>query len=338
MHKKQQAYSIEQLRDGLRAADRTMLARAITLIESRHPEDRRKSHALLQLLRHDTGKALRLGITGTPGVGKSTCIEALGMLLIEQHNMRVAVLAIDPTSGLTGGSILGDKTRMTRLSVHPQAFVRPSPTGLSPGGVATRTREAILCCEAAGYDVVIIETVGVGQSQWVVSQMTDTLLLLMQADTGDALQGIKRGLREFADIIVVNKADGDKTTASQQLARMFQQLLHLSPDDAETWTPIIETISALEQTGIDKLWSAIDKHRAWLKQDNRLEKKRKRQQLDWMWSMVEDTLLHDLKHHVQLQDILKTTTQAVENKQLDPTAAALRITDAFYQVEKQLPQ
>lgn len=305
-----------------------MLARAITLVESTLPAHQDLASDLLTEVMSATGGAVRVGITGVPGVGKSTLIDALGTQLTAKGH-RVAVLAVDPSSSRSGGSILGDKTRMERLARDPMAFVRPSPTAGTLGGVATRTREAMLLCEAAGYDVVLVETVGVGQSEILVAGMTDTFLVLMLAGAGDALQGIKRGLMEMADVLAVNKADGDNQTSARRAASTYRGALALlHPPDA-VWKPEVTTCSGLREEGLDGVWEAVLRHRSTLQNAGLLDEKRTEQQLAWMWHMVEDRLQAAFRAHPQVQARLSTVEAAVRNRTTPPTRAALELLRAF---------
>lgn len=278
----------------LRAGDRRALARAITLIESTRRDDRDAATALIAQILPDTGRSVRLGITGVPGVGKSTFIEVFGLHLIDQGH-RVAVLAVDPTSKRSGGSILGDKTRMEDLSRHPDAFVRPSPAGQTLGGVARRTRETMLLCEAAGYDVVIVETVGVGQSETAVADMVDMFLLLLAPGGGDDLQGIKKGIVELADLLVVNKADGDLEAAAGRAAADYQNALTLLRPASPLWTPKVLACSALENRGIGDIWRAVAAYRAALDPPGVLAQRRADQAVAWMWSEIADGLMEDFR-------------------------------------------
>jgi len=277
----------------LAGGDRSLLARAITLVESRKPEHRRTARALLQAVLPMTGRAIRLGLTGVPGVGKSTVVDALGTMLT-QRGQRVAVLAVDPSSSRTGGSILGDKTRMARLAVDPNAFVRPSPSGGSLGGVAARTRETMLLCEAAGFDVVIVETVGVGQSETTVAGMVDTFAVLLLPGAGDELQGIKKGIVEIADILAVNKADGEGRSRAGLAAGELTAALHILGGRDPVWSPPVLTISGMTGEGLDRLWEQVLLHRERTTAAGRFAENRARQQVRWMWSMIEDRLLGSL--------------------------------------------
>jgi len=290
----------------LRAGDRRALARAITLVESTRKDHRDAATALLADILPDTGQSIRLGITGVPGVGKSTFIEAFGLHLIDQGH-RVAVLAVDPTSKRSGGSILGDKTRMGDLSRHPDAFVRPSPAGETLGGVARRTREAMLLCEAAGFDVVIVETVGVGQSETAVADMVDMFLLLLAPGGGDDLQGIKKGIVELADLLVVNKADGDLQAAAGRAAADYQNALTLLRPASPLWSPKVLACSALENRGIGDVWAAVTAYRTALYPAGVLATRRADQAVAWMWSEISEGLLDDFRGNPErrrdIQDI-----------------------------------
>ena len=273
----------------IRAGEMATIARAITLVESTRPDHRRQAQDLLTLLLPHTGGAHRIGITGVPGAGKSTFIDGFGTLLTRQGH-RVAVLAVDPSSTRHGGSILGDKTRMNRLAVDPRAYIRPSPSAGSLGGVTRSTREAMVVVEAAGYDVVLVETVGVGQSETAVAAMVDCFVVLMVARTGDSLQGIKRGVLELADVLAVNKADGDHVDEARRAARELADALHLFEPITPTWHPPVLTMSGLNGDGVDALWDTIRRHRDALGATGELADKRARQQIEWMWSMVEERL------------------------------------------------
>ncbi|MEM7139656.1 MAG: methylmalonyl Co-A mutase-associated GTPase MeaB [Actinomycetota bacterium] len=280
----------QALLDGVLAGDRTAIGRAITLVESTHADHRPRATALLEALLPHTGDAQRVGITGVPGVGKSTFIEALGTSLTGE-GLRVAVLAVDPSSQRTGGSILGDKTRMANLAVDERAFIRPSPSAGTLGGVARATRESILVLEAAGYDVVIVETVGVGQSETVVHGMVDIFVVLMLAGAGDELQGIKKGVLELADLLAVNKADGDNVQKATLAAAEYRRALHLLQPASEHWTPPVITCSALTGDGIDDLWEQVELHRRILDDAGERDERRRAQQLDWLRSMLRDRLV-----------------------------------------------
>jgi len=286
--------SIAPIVEGVLAGDRTVLARTITLIESSNLEHRRRAEMVLQELLPHTGGARRVGITGVPGVGKSTFIDQFGVDLTERGH-QVAVLAVDPTSSRSGGSILGDKTRMARLAVDPAAFIRPSPAGRTLGGVTRATRETILVCEAAGFDVVLVETVGVGQSETVVADMVDFFLVLMLSGAGDDLQGIKKGVLELADMVVVNKADGDNVNRAKLAAADYRAALHLMSPASPTWSPPVLTCSALDDVGLDEIWGQIEVHREKMGATGELSARRADQQVRWMWSMLDERLRDDLR-------------------------------------------
>lgn len=314
----------DTLADRLKTGDRAALARAITLVESRKSEHQETAQALLENILPETGKAVRLGITGVPGVGKSTVIDQLGINLIDQGH-RVAVLAVDPSSTRTGGSILGDKTRMARLSASENAFIRPSPSAGTLGGVAAKTREAMLLCEAAGYDVIIVETVGTGQSETAVSDMVDFFAVLMLPGGGDELQGIKKGIIEIADLIAVNKADGDNVKKAESAAAEYSAALHILTPVSPDWTPAVVTISGLNNRGLDLLWDRVIEHRAITSGTNALETKRRAQSVRWMWSMIDDSLRQRLQADVHLRSILPEIEEAVATKQMTPREASVKI-------------
>lgn len=308
--------------------DRRTLARAITLVESRRSDHRRHAEALLQEILPRTGGALRLGITGVPGVGKSTFIEAFGLYLIER-GLKLAVLAIDPSSKRGGGSILGDKTRMQDLSRRTEAFIRPSPAGETLGGVARRTREAVLLCEAAGFDVVLVETVGVGQSETAVAGMVDLFLLLLHPGGGDELQGFKRGIMELADIVVVNKADGDLAAAAGRAAAEYRKALQLMRPRIEGWKVPVLTCSALQYLGIEEIWANIGDFRDVLVESGDLQRRRASQARDALWDEIGETLLAELKNAPALSGQLPELERRVAIGQIVPSAAARRIVEGF---------
>jgi LAO/AO transport system kinase len=318
---------ITELAEAVARGDRAALPRAITLVESTRADHRADAQQLLLKLMPHEGKALRVGITGVPGVGKSTTIEALGMYLIEQGH-RVAVLAVDPSSTRTKGSILGDKTRMARLAVHPDAYIRPSPTSGTLGGVAKATRETIVLLEAAGYDVVLVETVGVGQSEVTVANMVDTFVFLTLARTGDQLQGIKKGVLELADIVVVNKADGEHAVEAKRAARELAGAIRLIYPRETLWRPPVLTMSALEGVGLAELWDTVLKHRQVLMEAGEFESRRRTQQVEWMWSMVRDAVIDRVLSNPKVKDIRGEIERQVRDGELTPALAAERLLDA----------
>ena len=317
---------LDTLEKGILAGQRRALAKAITLSESTRADHQALAQELLTGLLPHTGKAIRLGFTGTPGVGKSTFIEAFGTFLTEQ-DLKVAVLAIDPSSTLNGGSILGDKTRMEQLSRNPRAFIRPSPSGGSLGGVARRTREALLMCEAAGYDVILIETVGVGQSEVAVAEMVDMFLLLLSPGGGDDLQGIKRGIMELADLVIVNKADGDLKAAAKRAAADYTLALHLMRPKSPSWTARVCLASALKGTGLEEIWQAVTDYREKLGESGELATNRAEQAVSWMWSEIHDQLVDRFREH--LPEKLEEMEQAVRDGRQPPTAAARTLLETF---------
>ncbi len=319
---------MSELADAIRGGDRRSLARAITLAESTRPDHREEAVALLDELLPSTGGAIRVGISGAPGAGKSTFIEALGLHLVD-HGHRLAVLAVDPSSRRSGGSILGDKTRMEMLSRRAEAFIRPSPSGGTLGGVARRTREALLLCEAAGHDVVLVETVGVGQSEVAVAGMVDVFVLLLAPGAGDDLQGVKRGIVELADVVVVNKADGDLTAAAERTAADYANALHFLRSRTEGWEVRVERASALLGEGIDRVWSAIEAHEAMLKTTGVLEARRAEQAREWMWSEVNDGLLDALAADPAVAAEMSALEEDVLAGTVSPAAAAQRILKRF---------
>ncbi len=313
---------------GVRAADPAVLARTITLIESRNPAHRRTAGEVLGALLPFAGGAHRVGITGVPGVGKSTFIDQLGVNLTADGH-RVAVLAVDPTSSRTGGSILGDKTRMERLSVDPAAFIRPSPAGETLGGVTRATRETILVCEAAGFDVVLVETVGVGQSETVVADMVDFFLVLMLSGAGDDLQGIKKGVLELADMVAVNKADGNNRTRAELAAAEYRGALHLMAPASPTWTPPVLTCSALADEGLRELWHQIEVHREKMTLTGELQARRQEQQVRWMWSMLDQRLRDDLRSRPDVVAALDAAQAGVRSGELPATVAVEQVWDLY---------
>jgi LAO/AO transport system kinase len=317
---------LKTLAKELRAGNRASLARAITLIESRRGDHQSAARELVQALLPATGKAIRVGITGSPGVGKSSTIDALGSFLIEDGH-KVAVLAVDPSSARTGGSILGDKTRMARLATSDAAYIRPSPSSGTLGGVAAKTREAMLLCEAAGFDVILVETVGIGQSETVVADMTDFFLALMLPGAGDELQGIKKGLVEIADMVAINKADGDNLKRAQQAAAEYRSALHILSPRSEHWHPPVVTYSALTGAGIAELWQKILDHRAAMNASGDFAKRRREQQVKWMWSMLEQRMMARLRADTSTRARVKKIEADVADGRLTPAVAAEQVAE-----------
>jgi LAO/AO transport system kinase len=315
---------IDELAAAIRGGDRAALPRAITLVESTRVDHRNQAQQLLLALMPAAGNALHVGITGVPGVGKSTTIEALGMHLIGRGH-RVAVLAVDPSSTRTGGSILGDKTRMPQLAAHPDAYIRPSPTSGTLGGVAKATRETIVLLEAAGFDVILVETVGVGQSEVAVANMVDTFVFLTLARTGDQLQGIKKGVLELADIVVVNKADGDHLNEARKAARELSGAIRLIYPRETLWRPPVLTMSALEGTGLEELWETVERHRQVLSDAGDFEARRRAQQVDWTWQMVRDTVLDRVLSNPAVRKGRADVERRVLTGELTPALAAQQI-------------
>lgn len=316
----------------IRAGDRRAIARTITRIESTRDADRDLGQAILDALVAESGRAIRVGITGPPGVGKSTFVEALGLMLVEQGK-RVAVLAVDPSSPVTGGSILGDKTRMERLSVRPEAFIRPSPSGGSLGGVAHRTREVMLLCEAAGFDVVLIETVGIGQSEVAVASMVDFFLVLLLPAGGDELQGIKKGVVELADALVVNKADGATAALADRTRHDYSGALSLLRHGVDGWRPRAFVASALEARGIAEVWAAILEHRALLESSGQLLARRREQSRAWLWKLVEEGMARAFRERPGMREAIAREEAAVADQSRTPTAAARALLERFFQRE-----
>ena len=313
--------SVEDYVAGVRAGDRAMLARAITLVESRAPRHRARAEEVLEALLPCTGGAVRVGLTGSPGVGKSSLIEALGLHLIE-GGQRLAVLAIDPSSSLSGGSILGDKTRMTALAAEEAAFIRPSPSAGTLGGVARRTRESLLLCEAAGFDVVLVETVGVGQSEALAAEMVDTFCVLLLAGGGDGLQGIKRGVLELADVLAITKADGENLERARQAASEYRAALQLLRARDAGWRPPIQTLSAHTKVGVAEFWEQVLAHRAAREAAGDFDPHRRRQRRRWLWTLVEEGLREALSTDATVAALLRRCEEEVEAGQVSPGRAA----------------
>ncbi|OBG40118.1 MULTISPECIES: methylmalonyl Co-A mutase-associated GTPase MeaB [Mycolicibacter] len=321
--------TVAELAAAVRSGDRSVLPRAITLVESTRADHRQQAQELLLALLPDAGGARRVGITGVPGVGKSTTIEALGMHLIEQGH-RVAVLAVDPSSTRTGGSILGDKTRMQRLGAHERAYIRPSPTSGTLGGVAKATRETVVLLEAAGFDVILIETVGVGQSEVTVANMVDTFVFLTLARTGDQLQGIKKGVLELADIVVVNKADGHHLAEARLAARELSTAIRLIYPRETLWRPPVLTMSAIEGTGLPEFWDTVERHRQTLIDAGEFDARRRAQQVDWTRQLVRDAVLERALSDPAVREVRTEVEQQVLRGELTPALAAQRILGAIW--------
>src|SRR5438270_10633997 len=319
---------ISDLARGIGAGERAVIARAITLIESRRNDHQKAALRLVQELLPSTGKAIRVGITGAPGVGKSTTIDALGTFLTGKDH-KVAVLAVDPSSTRTGGSILGDKTRMARLANDERAFIRPSPAAGTLGGVAAKTRETMLICEAAGFDVILVETVGIGQSETAVADMTDFFLVLLLPGAGDELQGIKKGVVELADMIAVNKADGDNIKRAKAAAGEYRAALHILNPRSPTWAPPVVTCSALTGEGIAQLWEQVLAHRRQLTATGEFAARRREQQVKWMWAMLEDRFHLRLKSDAKLKARLPGIEKSVADGTLSPALAVDQIATAL---------
>jgi LAO/AO transport system kinase len=319
---------LANLARGIGAGERAVIARAITLVESRRADHQKAARRLVQDLLPATGKAVRVGITGVPGVGKSTTIDALGTYLTGQGH-KVAVLAVDPSSARSGGSILADKTRMARLGNDANAFVRPSPSSGTLGGVAAKTRESMLICEAAGYDVVLVETIGTGQSETMVADMTDFFLVLMLPGAGDELQGLKKGVVEIADMIAINKADGDNLKRAKAAAAEYRAALHILTPRSQSWSPPVVTYSALTGNGIAELWTTVLDHRARTSKSGELDARRREQQVKWMWAMLEDRVFARLKSDSSLKAKLPRIEAAVAEGRMSPAVAVDEIAAAL---------
>ena len=319
--------SVDELKEGIARGDRGALSRAITLAESRRPDDQEHAQELIADLLPETGNAIRVGITGVPGAGKSTTIEALGIDLI-RHGHKVAVLTIDPTSARTGGSILGDKTRMHKLSVEEDVFIRPSPSGGVLGGVARKTREAMLLCEAAGFDVIIVESVGVGQSEAELAEMVDCLMLLLVPGAGDELQGIKRGIMEQADLIVVNKADGDRVPLAKRARGDYRHALRMLPPSTPGWETPVQIASATESTGLKEVWESVEAHRALLEKSGLLEERRRRQTERWLDSMIEEAVLAAVHRRDGVEETITKARADVDAEKITVPQATRKVIEA----------
>ena len=315
--------TLEDYLEGFKKQDRTILARAITLVESNHPDHQKQAQELLKAILPKTGNSKRIGISGTPGVGKSTFIEAFGKILTN-NKKTVAVLAVDPTSQVSGGSILGDKTRMNELAIDELAFIRPSPSGETLGGVAKRTRESLLLCEAFGFDYVLVETVGVGQSETTVAQMVDLFVMLLQPGAGDDLQGIKRGILEVVDMVVVTKDDGDQQKIIQKAKHDYQQALHILRH--EGWVPPVMSCSAYTKNGLPEILKTIEDY--FKDQQPLIQKKRDKQGTDWMWQLIQEGLTHAFKSSMS-EEVIQEAKSNVQNQQETPPQAALRLLNLF---------
>jgi LAO/AO transport system kinase len=321
------------LADGVLAGNRRILAQAITLIESTRSDHRAAAADLLERLMPSAGNSIRLGISGVPGVGKSTFIEALGNHVIDAGH-RVAVLTVDPSSAISGGSILGDKTRMEQLSRRSEAYIRPSPAGKTLGGVTRRSREAMILCEAAGFDVIIVETVGVGQSETKVADMTDMFLLLLLPGAGDELQGIKRGIVELADLILINKADDDLANLARRAAAEYRNALQLLHPRSPNWKVEVNCCSARDGVGIDETWETVLRHHEVLSSTGELTVRRAAQARDWMWSDVTDNLVDALRSDPQVRRKLSELEAATSEGRIPPTVAARTLLEIFLERHK----
>lgn len=325
--RKRRELSVDDYVEGICKGDRVILSRAITLIESTNPEHQQMAQQVIERCLPHSGNSLRIGITGVPGAGKSTFIEAFGTFLTA-HGKQIAVLAIDPSSERSKGSILGDKTRMEQLSIDPHAFIRPSPSGLTLGGVARKTRETIVLCEAAGFDVIIVETVGVGQSETVVKSMVDFFLLIMLAGAGDELQGIKRGIMEMADALIINKADGDNVTPAELAKTRYQSALHLFPKNENGWAVPVATCSALEHTAIDKVWTIISEFEALTKSNGFFEKNRNEQNVKIFYDWIDFTIKNNFMNRPEVQAAIEVMLPKVLAGEVTPYQAGSKIVDS----------
>ena len=309
---------------GVLSGQRRSISKAITLVESALPEHRKIAAKMMEGLLPHTGKSVRLGITGVPGVGKSTFVENLGIHLVEE-GYKVAVLAVDPSSSRSGGSILGDKTRMEKLAAHPSTFIRPSPSGETLGGVAAKTRESLLVCEAAGYDVVLVETVGVGQSETSVATMVDFFLALMITGAGDELQGIKKGVLEVADAIAINKCDGDNVERAEKARVEYEIAMHIVTPESPSWRPPVLTCSSIMKNGTRNVWDTVLEHRKIMTESGEFAQRRKRQSLSWMWTLVDEGLKAMFTNNRHISRIIPEISGAVEHELMSPSAAAEKL-------------
>ena len=324
---RRKTYTVQEMAEGVLKRDRTIIGRSITLLESNNPQHVKQAQELLQILLPHTGKSVRVGITGTPGVGKSTFIEAAGMKILER-GYRLAVLAVDPSSNVTGGSILGDKTRMEKLATAEGAFIRPSPSGGNLGGVARKTRETMLLCEAAGYDFILVETVGVGQSEITVRHMVDFFLLLQMPGAGDELQGIKRGIMELADAVLVNKADVDKLRAEVSRSD-YERALHYLPPATPTWHAVARACSAYTGQGIDEILDDIENFTAQMRANGIFENRRKEQNIGWLEDMINEKLQYHFFHNAEIERALPRVKKEVAEGRLPATAAVYKLFDIY---------
>jgi LAO/AO transport system kinase len=319
---------IHDIAAGVRAGNIRSLAKAITLVESRSPDHSIAATTLLDELLPESGRAVRIGISGVPGVGKSTFIEEFGLLLTGRGH-KVAVLAVDPSSQLSGGSILGDKTRMEELSRDSNAFIRPSPAGDTLGGVARKTRETMLLCEAGGYDVIIVETVGVGQSEITVASMVDIFLLLQLPGAGDELQGIKRGVMEIADMIIINKAEGDNRPRAELARKQYENALHMMAPKSINWQVPVQLCSALQREGVDAVWEKVEEYRSAMRASGEFDEKRRLQSSDWMWTLLQEDLKQLFLTNRSVSALLPQVQEAVAGGVTTPGAAVRRLLEAF---------
>ena len=327
-YKPKKRLEAQQYVEGILRGDRVLLSRAITVVESSLESDKVLAKRILHAILPKSGRSIRIGVTGVPGVGKSTFIEAFGKHLIGIGHS-VAILSIDPSSQLTRGSILGDKTRMEELANMPQAYIRPSASGDTLGGVANKTGEAMLLCEAAGYDVLIVETVGVGQSETAVHGMTDFFLLLMLAGAGDELQGIKKGIMEMADMVVINKADGDNVRKSELARKQYENALHIFPEQDSGWIPVVRTASSIENRGIDEVWEQVLRYKALVESNGYFQTNRREQQVQWMYSNIHEGLKRLFYASEGIREQLRSLEEEVTASRISPVEAAERILEAF---------